>query len=81
MAVLPRNIPHAFRNTGKIPSRALTTFIPGGFDAFIQELDRLSPSDAADENKRNAIRRKYGIQMLEDSGVDLGGTDGQTRQH
>jgi quercetin dioxygenase-like cupin family protein len=67
MAVLPRAIPHAFRNAGKTPSRALTIFIPGGFDALVQELDQLPPADAADEDKRNAIRRKHGIQMLEES--------------
>jgi quercetin dioxygenase-like cupin family protein len=66
MAVLPRAIPHAIRNPGTTPSRALTTFIPGGFDAFVQELHALSPQDAADESKRNSIRRKYGIQMLEE---------------
>jgi mannose-6-phosphate isomerase-like protein (cupin superfamily) len=64
MAVLPRNIPHAFRNTSKVPARALTVFIPGGFDMFVQELNELSPADAADEDKRNAIRRRYGIRML-----------------
>ena len=64
MAVLPRNVPHAFRNTSKMPARALTIFIPGGFDRFVQELNELSPADAADEDKRNMIRRKYGIRML-----------------
>jgi mannose-6-phosphate isomerase-like protein (cupin superfamily) len=64
MAVLPRNVPHAFRNIGKMPARALTVFIPGGFDTFVQELNELSPADAADESKRNVIRRKHGIQML-----------------
>jgi mannose-6-phosphate isomerase-like protein (cupin superfamily) len=64
MAVLPRNVPHAFRNTGKVPARALTVFIPGGFDMFVRELNELSPADAADEDKRNAIRGKYGIRML-----------------
>ena len=64
MAVLPRNIPHAFRNTSKVSARALTVFIPGGFDMFVQELNELSPADAADEDKRNAIRRRYGIRML-----------------
>ncbi len=66
MAVLPRTIPHAFRNLGTTPSRALTTFIPGGFDVFVEELDALSPQDAADEGTRSSIRRKYGIQMLEE---------------
>jgi len=64
MAVLPRNIPHAFRNTGTMPARALTVFIPGGFDMFVKELNELSSADAADEDKRNVIRRKFGIRML-----------------
>jgi mannose-6-phosphate isomerase-like protein (cupin superfamily) len=64
MAVLPRNIPHAFHNAGKTPARALTVFIPGGFDHFVEELSRLSPKDAEDEEKRNVIRRRYGIEML-----------------
>jgi mannose-6-phosphate isomerase-like protein (cupin superfamily) len=64
MAVLPRNIPHAFCNIGEMPARALTVFIPGGFDIFVQELNELSPADTADESKRNVIRRKHGIQML-----------------
>jgi mannose-6-phosphate isomerase-like protein (cupin superfamily) len=61
MAMLPRNIPHAFRNPTNKPARALTVFIPGGFDAFVLEL---SSADAADEGKRNQIRQKYGIRML-----------------
>jgi mannose-6-phosphate isomerase-like protein (cupin superfamily) len=64
MAMLPRDIPHAFRNAGKTAARALTVFIPGGFDHFVEEINQLSPEDAADEDKRNAIRRKHGIQML-----------------
>jgi mannose-6-phosphate isomerase-like protein (cupin superfamily) len=69
MAVLPRTIPHAFRNAGTTPSRAMTIFIPGGFDEFVQELSEMSPADASNEDKRNAIRRKHGIQMLEKSVV------------
>ena len=64
MVMLPRSLPHAFRNTTGKPARALTVFIPGGFDAFVQELNSLSSADAADENTRNGIRRKYGITML-----------------
>jgi mannose-6-phosphate isomerase-like protein (cupin superfamily) len=64
MAVLPRSIPHAFRNPTEMPARALTVFIPGGFDTFIEELNKLSPADAVDEDKRNVIRRRHGVQML-----------------
>ena len=64
MAVLPRRIPHAFRNAAKFPARALTVFVPGGFDEFVEELDRMPAADAADEQKRNLVREKYGIRML-----------------
>jgi mannose-6-phosphate isomerase-like protein (cupin superfamily) len=64
MAVLPRNIPHLFRNAGSVPARVLTIFIPGGFDDYVQELSRLSLEDAADESKRDAVRQKHGITML-----------------
>jgi len=64
MAVLPRNIPHAFWNAGEIPARALTVFIPGGFDLFVQELGELSTADSAHEGRRNLIRQRYGIRML-----------------
>ena len=67
MAVLPRNVPHAFRNLAKTPTHALTIFIPGGFDVFVQELNDLLPADASDEGRRDEIRRKYGIQMLRES--------------
>ena len=67
MAVLPRNVPHAFRNAGKTPSRALTIFIPGGFDAFVQELNELIPTDASDKDKRATVRRKYGIQTVDEN--------------
>jgi mannose-6-phosphate isomerase-like protein (cupin superfamily) len=64
LVVIPRGIPHAFRNAADTPSRALTLFIPGGFDEFVAELNRLSSEDAADENKRDVIRRKYGVEFL-----------------
>jgi mannose-6-phosphate isomerase-like protein (cupin superfamily) len=64
MAMLPKNLPHTFRNPTDKPARALTVFIPGGFDDFVQELNGLSSVDAADEGKQNRIRQKYGITML-----------------
>src|SRR5262245_58867498 len=34
MAVLPRNIPHGFRNIGTSESKVLVTITPGGFEHF-----------------------------------------------
>jgi mannose-6-phosphate isomerase-like protein (cupin superfamily) len=64
MVVIPRGIPHAFHNPADTPSRALMLFIPGGFDEFVAELNRLPPEDAVDENKRDVVRRKYGVEVL-----------------
>jgi mannose-6-phosphate isomerase-like protein (cupin superfamily) len=64
MVVIPRGIPHAFHNPAKTPIRFLNLFIPGGFDEFVAELNQLPPEDAADEDKRNVIRRKYGVELL-----------------
>ena len=72
MAVLPRGIPHAFRNTADTLSRALTVFIPGGFDEFVAELRQLPPEDAADEKKRDVIREKYGIRLVRPGAAEPG---------
>jgi len=64
MVVIPRGIPHAFHNPAETPIRFLNLFIPGGFDDFVAELNQLLPEDAADEDKRNVIRRKYGVEFL-----------------
>jgi len=64
MVVVPRGIPHAFDNPTEMPVRFLNLFIPGGFDEFVAELNQLPPEDAADEDKRNVIRRKYGVEFL-----------------
>jgi hypothetical protein len=72
LAILPRGIPHAFRNSTVTPSRALTVFIPGGFDDFVAELQELSPEDAANEKKRDTIRRKYGIEFIRPGSTEPG---------
>jgi mannose-6-phosphate isomerase-like protein (cupin superfamily) len=64
MVVIPRGVPHAFRNPADTPTRALTLFIPGGFDDFVAELNQLPPEDASDERKRDVIRAKHGVRFL-----------------
>ena len=64
MVVFPRGIPHAFRNPADTPSKALTMFIPGGFDEFVAELNQLPPEDASDQRKRDVIRAKHGVKFL-----------------
>ena len=67
MAVLPRNVPHAFCNAGKTPSRALNIFIPGGFDSFVQEISEQVPTHASDKDNLDAVRHKYGIQFVDEN--------------
>ena len=62
MAVLPRGLTHAFRNVADTSSRALTLFIPGGFDMFVAELNRMDAQ--SDSAAREAVRRKYGIKLV-----------------
>jgi mannose-6-phosphate isomerase-like protein (cupin superfamily) len=69
MAFIPRGIPHAFHNATDTPTRFLNLFIPGGFDDFVAELNQLSPEDAADERKRDAIRAKYGVRFIPPGGA------------
>lgn len=63
LAVLPRRLPHSFRNVAVTPSRALTIFIPGGFDDFVAELNSFDAAHISSPT-REAIRRKYGIQTV-----------------
>jgi len=61
-AVLPRNIPHTFRNTGKTDGKLLLTVIPGNFSNFFVEVNQI------DDGDRVAIRRlskKYDVEILE----------------
>jgi mannose-6-phosphate isomerase-like protein (cupin superfamily) len=68
MVHVPRTVPHAFRNRSQAPVRFLNVFTPGGFDELVAELRALSPEDAADSDKRDAIRAKYGIRFLRSAG-------------
>src|SRR5437870_9121634 len=38
MVVIPRDVPHQFRNAGNVPARALMIFRPGGFDELLGDI-------------------------------------------
>jgi mannose-6-phosphate isomerase-like protein (cupin superfamily) len=42
-AVLPRGIPHGFRNVASMPSRLLCIIIPGGLEEYFLAVARSSP--------------------------------------
>ncbi len=64
LALLPRGIPHGFTNVGDSPSRVLDTILPGGFDAYFDEMAALHSKGEPDPEEVDALSRKYGIRYL-----------------
>jgi quercetin dioxygenase-like cupin family protein len=58
--LLPKGVPHAYRNAGDIPARHLVILTPAGFEAFFEEADQLPPSP--DELMK--LGQKYGLQFV-----------------
>ena len=65
LVVIPRDVPHQFRNAGDVPARALMIFRPGGFDELIGEMREAAAAGTLDE-QRQAIRAKWGIHFEND---------------
>jgi mannose-6-phosphate isomerase-like protein (cupin superfamily) len=61
VAVLPKGVPHAFRNSGTIDTRILITAVPGGLEGFFEESNRVASDDPDAPAKRAAIARRYQI--------------------
>jgi mannose-6-phosphate isomerase-like protein (cupin superfamily) len=64
LAILPRNIPHAFRNIGVTDGKLLTTITPGGFEKFFAEVSREVPTMPPDIEKLREIGRKYNLEFF-----------------
>jgi mannose-6-phosphate isomerase-like protein (cupin superfamily) len=64
LVALPREIPHAFKNTGKALGKTLLVLIPGGTEKAFGELSKLPPGPPDLENI-NAITKKYGVEFLQ----------------
>jgi quercetin dioxygenase-like cupin family protein len=64
LAILPRKIPHGFRNIGTTPSKILVTITPGGFERFFEEVSRLPRDRPPDMDKIMAIARNYHLELL-----------------
>jgi hypothetical protein len=69
---IPRNMPHAFRNSSDRPARMLIQCVPAGFERFMAEFatelpsaEALpSPPTPAEIEKLLRIAPEYGIVML-----------------
>jgi len=66
MVVIPRDVPHQFRNTGNVPARALMIFRPGGFDELNAEMREAAAAGTLDAKQRQAIFTKWGVHFNED---------------
>ena len=67
LVVIPRDVPHQFRNAGKVPARALMIFRPGGFDELGDEMRQASAAGTLDAKQRQAIFTKWGVHFDEHS--------------
>lgn len=64
LAVLPRGIPHTFRNVGATAGTMLVTITPGGFEKFFAEVSREIKTMPPDIEKVRAIGRKFNLEFF-----------------
>jgi quercetin dioxygenase-like cupin family protein len=60
-AFMPRNIPHAWKNTGTTTARVLFRYTPGAAGSFIEELAENRPTDEAEHQARF---ERYGWEVI-----------------
>jgi len=63
VVVLPRGLPHGFRNVGTTPGTLMNTITPGGFEDFFEEIDLLPKDQPLDREKVAVIAAKYGLRF------------------
>jgi quercetin dioxygenase-like cupin family protein len=61
-AVLPRNVPHGFRNVAPTPSRLLCVIAPGGLEEYFLAVAECSP--APDPAQLVELARAFGLTLL-----------------
>lgn len=59
--VLPKGIPHAFRNPGESLTQLIITAVPGGLEKFFEDMSRVASDDPDAPAKRAAIAQQYQI--------------------
>lgn len=63
-ALLPRNIPHGYVNTGDRPSRLLAVLLPGRLDQFFAQLSSELATDRSHEQAVASLCSRFGLQSL-----------------
>lgn len=64
IAMLPKGIPHGFRNVGKTPGKVLIVITPARFEGFFVDLIALPEKERGDFAKVTAIGKKYNLEFL-----------------
>ena len=66
VVVLPKGIPHAFKNVGTTAGRMMNTITPGGFEKFFDEVDQLPKDGPPDPVVLSKLAMKYRLRFIED---------------
>jgi len=67
MVMIPRDVPHEFRNAGGVRARALMIFHPGGFDELCGEMRQAPAAGSLDNDQRHSILTKWGVHFDDES--------------
>jgi len=65
VVVLPKGIPHAFKNVGESAGRMMNTITPGGFEQFFDDVDQLPNGGPPDPVVLSELAMKYKLRFLE----------------
>jgi mannose-6-phosphate isomerase-like protein (cupin superfamily) len=64
LAVLPRSIPHTFRNRSPRPSRVVVLILPGGFEQFFAEVHALSTAGPPSMEDVTNLAAQHGVALV-----------------
>ncbi len=64
MVVLPKNLPHSFKNIGTSEGITMNTITPGGMEKFFDEVAAISKDGPPDPKQVSEIALKYKIRFL-----------------